>query len=93
MTADRPLAPCPSAARRPLSRRWLAPLMCAVIALTSATPAFAQDEDEMPDARIAGYTEKIGIGGSSTFTYVLAAFLGLISVGITFKNSRRTHLD
>ena len=80
-------------ARRRFARPWLTAIVCAFLAVNSATPAFAQDEEEMPDARLSGYDTEVTVGGGVALSYAIVAFLGAISVGICFKNARRTHLD
>lgn len=72
---------------------WLIALVSTLLVLGNATPAFAQEEEEMPNARTTGYETKVELGGGVALSYMLMAFLGVISVGLTFKNARRTHLD
>ena len=83
----------PSATRRRFVRPWATAVVCAFLAINSATPAFAQDDEEMADARLSGYESEVTIGGGVALSYAIVAFLGAISVGICFKNARRTHLD
>ena len=82
-----------ASARRRFARPWLAAVACAFLAVNSATPAYAQDDEEMPDARLSGYEQEVVVGGGVALSYAIVAFLGAISVGITFKNANRSHLD
>lgn len=79
------------------SRRIVAVITAAALAFASAaTPARAasSDDDEvLPDARLTGYEGKVDLGGGVALSYALAAVLGAIAIGVTFKNARRTHLD
>lgn len=75
-------------------RGFFSLICCATLALSGST-AHAQDEEELPDARLMGYTgaNKPALGGGSALSYVLVGFLGVITVGVLFKNARRSHLD
>jgi hypothetical protein len=73
-----------------------------LILLTSlSAPVMAQDEETRPDARTEGFVRGEGQSqpllitpekGASTAWVILIA-LGVVSVGVMFKNGKRTHLD
>jgi len=78
------------------------PRLLTLIVLTAlAAPAVAQDDEVRPDARTEGFIrgdappaplvitpEK----GAST-AWAILIVLGLVGVGVMFKNGKRTHLD
>ena len=72
-------------------RRWLA-TASALAVMTCASTASAQDE-EIPDARLAGYKQPAEIGGGSAGALALIGVLGAITVAVMFKNANRSHLD
>lgn len=60
----------------------------------SASPALAQEDAPLPEARLQGYTtnvelEKKGTAVSWMITLVMAA----ACVGVMFKSAKRSHLD
>jgi hypothetical protein len=68
-------------------------LSMAMIAAT-ATDARAQDEDEqVVDARLQGYPVKVDVQGTTALTWLLLVTLGIVTLGVLFKDSRRSHLD
>lgn len=69
----------------------LALLCCVPLALPST--ARAQDEEEVPDARLMGYQEPVNLGGGNAGNYILLGFLAVLTCGILFKNANRSHLD
>ena len=73
-------------------------LLCWMFALligTLAGPAMAADDPEIkPYPKIEGYDQNVRVEeASTTFTWALLIFLGVICVGVMFKNAKRTHLD
>ncbi len=62
--------------------------------LTMPLLALAQNSDEVrPDARLEGYGKTVSIGESTSLTWLLLVFLGVVCVAPLFMNARRTHLD
>ena len=82
---------------RPFVNR-LAASLCAATVLLSTTHARA-DDDEVPDARTAGYSNAnsqapdVSMKSSSAASFAAFAFLAVLCVGFLFKNANRTHLD
>ena len=55
----------------------------------------AQDEEEVIDARLEGYSDtavKLE-SGSTAMTYLLLLVLVVVGLAALFKNAKRTHLD
>ena len=77
---------------RKTAMRWTLALL---IPLLAATAAHAQEDEAVkPNPKIEGYEQKVRVEeASTTFTWVLLIFLGVICVGVMFKNAKRTHLD
>jgi hypothetical protein len=65
--------------------------------MAAATPARAEDEALLQDARIStGYQTvppAAGKAPSAALTWMLLGVLGLVCVGPMFLNAKRTHLD
>ena len=59
--------------------------------------AMAQDQPkkiEPYDGRLEGYTKEVTLdAGSTALVWLLLIFLGVICLGVLFKNARRSHLD
>ena len=59
--------------------------------------ALAQDQPKTIapyDGRLEGYGKQVTLDtGSTALTWMLLIFLGLICLGVLFKNARRSHLD
>jgi hypothetical protein len=68
----------------------------AVVALCPLV-ALAQDQPKtiaLYDGRLEGYGKQVTLdAGSTALTWMLLIFLGLICLGVLFKNARRSHLD
>ena len=95
MMIAQPTSPGPVRKRRRLGR-WASSCMiaAAVTIGSTASTAHAQDDEEaLPDARLTGYEAKVDVGGGVAGSYALLAVLGAITIGVAFKNARRTHLD
>lgn len=74
--------------------RWIAAAaLTATLVLGSNARAASDDEEELPDARLTGYEGKVDVGGGVAGSYALLAVLGAITIGVAFKNARRSHLD
>ena len=73
------------------------PLLVLLALCATAAPAAGQaDDEEQPDPRYTGYADRdllIPEPPSNATNYLLLAGLGVLVVGVTFKNARRTHLD
>jgi hypothetical protein len=82
-------------------RKFLRPFASAFVLLALASPASAQDDEEArPDARLEGYKLPEGKVGpvalppsGSGGTWAIFVLLGLLGIGVMFKNGKRTHLD
>ncbi len=74
------------------ARRAILVLACATT-LAFNTAARAQDDEAPPDARLMGYPTEVSIGGGNAGGYILLGFLAVLTCGILFKNSNRSHLD
>jgi hypothetical protein len=86
----------------PMNRRAL--LLCVMTLFIAAAPVRAQDDEEqLPDARVEGYVlsdGKVGSGqldpkdarSNATVWFILSG-VGVIGLGVMFKNAKRTHLD
>ena len=82
-------------------RNALRPLAIGLILIGLAGPVQAQADDESrPDARLEGYKMTDGKVGPVTLppsgsggTWAIFVLLGLLGVGVMFKNGKRTHLD
>jgi hypothetical protein len=67
---------------------------CTLAALLSPAAALAQDEVVERDGRLEGYQTKVLVDNDSTaLTWLLLVFLAMVTLGVMFKNARRTHLD
>jgi hypothetical protein len=78
--------------RRP-SFLLLLVLSVAMLAAT-ASSARAQDDDAPKvDARLEGYPVKVDVQGTTALTWLLLMVLGIVALGVLFKDSKRSHLD
>ncbi len=76
--------------------RWfLAACIAGVLLLASPMPAAAQDdeESEIVDARLEGYSKGVTLEGSTALMWVLLLILAIVCIGPLFMNAKRTHLD
>jgi hypothetical protein len=78
-----------------MRNRILAALI--VLATVSLAPMSALADDSTPkdyDGRLDGYAKNVTLdSGGTALTYFLFAGLGVVGLGVLFKNARRTHLD
>jgi hypothetical protein len=76
-------------------RRFIAACVtCCVLAIPTA--ARAADEEEAPthDARTEGYDQKVQAAKStSAFAWLVLAPLAIVTLGVLFKDAKRSHLD
>jgi hypothetical protein len=87
---------------RQAAPRWATALLLAVggFAVTVA-PVVAwagqnmvgNEDSTPPDGRLEGYNTTITPDSGSALTYMLFVFLLLVTAGVTFMSSKRTHLD
>jgi hypothetical protein len=88
-------------ARSQSMHRFKAMLLAICLAMTilAAAPSHALannsgDEPEPYDARIQGYASTVQLDSSSTaLTWVLLIILGVLCLGVLFKDAKRSHLD
>jgi hypothetical protein len=77
-------------------RRFIAAFVtCCVLAMPTAARA-AVEEEVAPtnDARTEGYEQKVQLKNpSAVFAWFVFAPLGIITLGVLFKDAKRTHLD
>ena len=79
------------------SSRWvLVACLRACLLAAALTPSvvLAQEEEVPRDARLEGYPVKVHLDNDSpALSYIFLLFLGAVTLGVMFKNARRTHLD
>jgi len=80
-----------------LTRRSLTALVASTVLLSAVSSASARPSDDdtpQPDARLLGYDKPVHLTeGSNALTYILLVGLGVLSCGVLFISSKRTHLD
>jgi hypothetical protein len=78
-------------------KRRLLPLMIALLSLTAAPLSARADDTNAPkdyDGRLDDFGREVTLdSGGTALSYFLFAGLGVIAIGVLFKNARRTHLD
>lgn len=87
-----------------MMRRMRKALLTAVVLMSLCGGAFAADDDVVPpDARTEGYHQD-GVQGAPTpllitpatgtiGTWAITTLLGVVCIGVMFKNGKRSHLD
>ena len=84
-------------AMRKLSRSLI--ILCVALVPIIGSPGAAharqqQQEREIIDARLEGYTTNVALEeGSTALTWLFMAFLGVVCLLPMFKDAKRTHLD
>jgi len=68
-------------------------LLIVMFTLSLPTLVMAQDDETPGDARLENYSQNVSIEGSTALSWILLMFLGVIGLGVMFKNAQRTHLD
>lgn len=72
---------------------------CCALVVLLMSPAMtlarrAEEEREIVDARLEGYKENISLAPSGTaLMWLLLIFLTAVTVGVMFKDAKRSHLD
>jgi hypothetical protein len=77
-------------------RRFAVAVVVFVAAVVlSPSSALAQDDERKSyDARLEGHADAVMLdGGSTALTWLALAGLGVLCIGVLFKNAKRTHLD
>jgi len=67
-----------------------------IVMILASTPtrALADDEPDIYDARLEGYAQKVQLdAGSTALTWLVLIVLGVLTVGVLFKDAKRSHLD
>jgi hypothetical protein len=71
--------------------------LAAALAAVPATARASSSDDEAPtvyDARIQGYSQNVQLdSGSTALSWLLLCALGVVCLGVTFKDAKRSHLD
>lgn len=75
------------------ARRFVLVVACAMPMVLTPSVRAADDDEEVPDARLMGYQNPVNLGGGNAGNYILLGFLGVLTCGILFKNANRSHLD
>jgi hypothetical protein len=87
---------------RQAAPRWTMALLLAVAGfMVAAAPVIAwagqnmvgNEDNTPPDGRLEGYGTTVVPDSGSALTYLLFVFLLLVTAGVTFMSSKRTHLD
>ena len=78
-----------------IRRFAVAAFVFAAVVVSASSPALAQDDERKSyDARLEGHTDAVMLdGGSTALTWLTLAGLGVLCIGVLFKNPKRTHLD
>ena len=78
-------------------RRYLLAAVIAIMVIgLPAKPTFAasSSDREVVDARLEGYTPDVTMQGTGVATiWFIAVGLGILCLGVMFKNANRSHLD
>ena len=68
-----------------------------LLATVALAPMSARADDSAPkdyDGRLDGYPKNVTLdSGGTALTYFLFVGLGVVGLGVLFKNPNRTHLD
>lgn len=92
---------CFTLVRRAAPRWTMALLLTLAGFAVAAAPVVAwagqnmvgNDETTPPDGRLEGYGTTVVPDSGSALTYLLFVFLVMVTAGVTFMSSKRTHLD
>jgi len=87
-----------SAMKRSSARRWMMAAALLLVMCAAAPKAYASsssdDEPTEYDARLLGYDKTVQLdSGSTALSWVLLIVLGIVTLGVLFKDAKRTHLD
>jgi hypothetical protein len=78
-------------------KRWMLAAALALVLVASAPVHASSSDDEEstpPDARLSGYDKNVVLDSSTTaLTWVLLIVLTIVTLGVLFKDAKRTHLD
>ena len=79
-------------------RRWIATLVLALGCALAGAPVvtLAQDDDVEQEARLEGYGGNMNVkveNDSTGLVWLLFIVMAVISLGVLFKDAKRTHLD
>jgi hypothetical protein len=62
--------------------------------LSTPLNVLAEDAPEVYDARLQGYAQNVQLdSGSTALTWLLLIALGVLCLGVLFKDAKRSHLD
>jgi uncharacterized membrane protein len=82
--------------KRSFIKRWMLAAALAMLLVASAPRSAMAEEDEptVYDARIQGYDKNVQLdSGTTALTWVLLIVLTIVTLGVLFKDAKRTHLD
>jgi hypothetical protein len=86
-----------SPSKQSFLKRWMMAAALALVLVASAPVHAASSDDEEsapPDARLSGYDKTVDLSSSTTaLTWVLLIVLTIVTLGVLFKDAKRTHLD
>jgi len=93
MTAERLRSLFKTAGARYVMAVLLALVLLAATPTVSHAASSSDEDEELVDGRLYGYSKKVDLGSSTALQWVLLMILGVVCIGPLFMNAKRTHLD
>lgn len=78
---------------KPAAKSTLIAVACALVMFSSTATQARADDEEIRDARLTGYKADVKVGGGYAGAFALTGLMTLITIGLLFKDSNRSHLD